>query len=460
MRENHPIDDLFQGLVDAEVAPPASVWESIVVQQSWSDRMLISLRKYWWVPLLFLTVTGAGIGIAVRDQGAYTKARSTELPAQHEGSSSADFTGASTEMQIAEQEQVSTGSKETTSTTLSDNAINGTDPTHSNEAVAGSLTPLGTTSIFGHSEIKKEERGNARAGSDPAVVNAQANQTATGTTDRDTPEEDNTSDTHAVGASGYGRGGAFNKVGGSELMAFRPIHFPDRQFNRPSLRGGGRVTGSAGYIPPGDWWFGASASYSDLTFAHDGPNRALVDLLNTSERGSHSISIDVLGGRIWRSGFFLSAGIGTQTFSTKFSYDESVDMTVSATNRYSMFRLPVSMGWQMEIGRMEIGPKVGIIAEFGTSRKGFTLAEPQATDSLNTGQLALISLDDPSVIRRYGVGLSGVASLHIGLKFSEYWSIWASPEYASRLTTWSNDPLSITADRIGMRFGFRYIIPY
>lgn len=482
MKNSHPIDDLFKVLAEAEVVPPASVWEKIAAQQSWSDRLLTSIRKYWWVPLLFLAVAGAGVGVGTTliggDKVVGLENESMGLATAHEQNNSEQGSTSNVSSNIYDPVDAATNENPASA------SVNDVSSGAAAEASVGTfLTDL-------ESVTEREIVGGRTTGNNEANTSSEGfNESEAASATRGGAED---ATGQAVAESVHDQFG----IGSSaSFLNSRRIEMIAGKASRPGLHSSRRPTGSAGSIPPGDWWIGGAMGYYGLEFSHDGTNRPLRDALNENETGNHSISIELLGGRIWRNGFFISTGIGTESMTTKFNFAGNqtliLDSTVytpigfdstlqtviydttmyqygaevfvrkSNTNRYNIFRIPVAVGWQKEMGRWELGPQVGLIGEFGTSRTGYSLAVNElGNDSLSAAGFALIQLDEPNINKRYGLGLSASASLHVGFKMSEYWSIWASPEYVTRIAGFSNAPVEFQADRIGLRFGFRYIIPY
>ena len=114
-----------------------------------------------------------------------------------------------------------------------------------------------------------------------------------------------------------------------------------------------------------------------------------------------------------------------------------------------------------EFGRWEVGVQGGMIFEFDSGRKGYTLASGSAvSDSLLLSEFAISDLAAEDLNPRYGFGMSGNAGLMLGYKLNEFLSVWAMPEYSSRLSTFSTSDLAFYGDRYGVRFGMRYTIPY
>ena len=465
MIDKNPIDDLFKGLAEAEVAPPASVWEGIVAQQSWSDRVLVSLRKYWWVPLLFLSVTGAGIGAVLNDGGK----NSTSAAGLSHDRPEEKSAGPATIVSIAADSEDSQALATTDTENTSAIALNGKGQSVFNEDALETRT----IRAAGENVVEGVETGRMGGDTDNSDNSAQSTRT---NHDHHSSRNDGQERSGPSASEGEPRESESTRIRGevagpqpstkfglavyNSKIASKRVVLPQRTVKRPSLRPGGKSNGTAGYIPPGDWWFGGSVAYSILSVDHDGSESGLVEALNQYEEGSHAISLEMLAGRLWRTGFFTSAGIGTESFTTRFDYTDPSGAEQKTTNRYSMFTIPVAMGWQKDLGRFEVGPAVGLQLELGTSRKGYTFVSPLDVDSLSTGQFSIADLDDADVNRRYGSAISGSISMHLGLKMSEFFSIWARPEYASRLSTLSNDPLQLNADRAGLRFGIRYIMPY
>lgn len=464
MIDKNPIDDLFKGLAEAEVAPPASVWEGIVAQRSWSEGLLVSLRKYWWVPLLFLSITGAGIGAALSESAQETD---TVTGLSHDQSQQISNTSipavpSPSDPKGPNEQIMSTSDKMPSIIPDGDGQGVTSEATFKNESRKGQYEQViqVADSDLSHDATgvdRSVETGRAEPHQPSSQAQGRDILRSSASTDEQVERENRGIRTEVYAPQPSTK---FGLAVYNSKIASKRVVLPQRTVTRPSLQPGRKSNGTAGYIPPGDWWFGGSVGYSILSVDHEGSESDLIDILNQHEGGSHAISLEMLAGRLWRTGFFASAGIGTETFTTRFDYTDPTGVELKATNRYSMFTIPVAMGWQKELGRFEVGPAVGLQLELSTSRKGYTFVSPEDVDSLSVGPFSIIDLDDADINGRYGSAISGSVSLHVGLKMSEFFSIWARPEYVSRLTTLSNDAVEMNADRAGLRFGIRYIMPY
>ena len=491
MTDKHPIDDLFRrGLADAEVAPPASVWEGIVARQSWSERMLGSIRKYWWVPLLFLMFTGAGIGASIGYETSDVReddfADMTSTPQGAEAMLSSSGHSAGFAENIASPEEEA-----------------GADAAVSTEEHADKAK----TSAFPSGTADKSDRTERRS-IDPTITTGHSGSSDVGINTGISPTHNTVKPSTFTLRSASEMGSLLGNIENAEGhrretsyldVSASMLNTRQSPFSNPVGKGstrGGRYTGSAGSIPPGDWWVGLSAGYSQLNVSYMGGQDVLISELENGENGKHSISFDFLGGRAWRNGLYVSAGIGADNWTTDASYTQSrmqisssidsifvvgydsitqspiTDTTFLTTtttrdeefggrNRYTLFRIPLSVGWMEEFGRWELGVQGGLVFEFDSGRKGFTLESGSAaSDSLLLSEFSVSDLAAENLNPRYGFGMSGNAGLVLGYKLNEFLSVWAMPEYSSRLSTFSSSDLALYGDRYGVRFGMRYTIPY
>lgn len=486
MNKEHPIDELFRaGLADASVAPPVEVWHGIVAKRSWTERTLNRVRKYWWVPLLALLFTGAGIGAAYSDHNA------------------ADT------------------SLNTWSTTPSERI---SEMGSNNTLVANAGSPVSSSSTTQVESMSAKENLDkpipdqdetvfiVQNGSNPVVSNEQDNQPI--------HNEVNSNTKSSESSKNSSEGGVFNWADHSSMGASKSVHGSDgvqreeayldaiattlslRPTNIEQSALGGKTlgrpyTGSAGSIPPGDWWVGGRAGYYNLNVGYDGDDISPISELNAGEVGQHAFSFDFLGGRSWRNGFFVSSGLGLDSWSTSFRFNQKqvhtsytadsiiyigydsltqttiydttylaqnsiINAQLSGTNRYSVFRLPIEAGLVKEFGRLEFGFQAGVILEFDAGRRGLSLAAPSLTsDSLLATDHSFVDLESSDLNSRYGAHISGTSALLVGYKLNEFISVYAMPSYSKRLMSLTrNTPLSFSGERMGIQFSLRYTLPY
>jgi len=386
MNEKHPIDDLFKGLAEAEVAPPAAVWEGIVAHQSWSNRLLESVRKYWWVPLLFLFFTGAGIGASMQQDSAVTSSSATSLlsalPQEVRFNTSS---GAGEAHTLAHAESLAT---EHTSQPI--DQFNSQAPqtdfnrtSHENSELS---LPSGTAS-----DVTREEDTLSAQTPQETLQPAVALGEKTGSSSKMIPGQAadiamRSSSSFRLSRGSISEGDGYDPARNRMILpdeialAMQVIDtdMPARYLGKRNTKKG-KYSGSAGSIPPADWWVGGSIGYGKLSLAHANGNEDLQEALNAGEEGSRTLIIEALAGRIWRTGFFVSAGLGTESLSSKVDFNQTfpIDSTVNfaTTNRYNIIRIPLSLGWQKDVGRFELGVHAGATLELGSGRRGYSLRD-------------------------------------------------------------------------------------
>lgn len=213
-------------------------------------------------------------------------------------------------------------------------------------------------------------------------------------------------------------------------------------------------------LPKGTWWIGAFVGMGTVNGHWKGDQ---VGDLDHAEHWKSTFQGGLLLGRVWRSGWSVSAGVGASRVRSKFQFDENgpasnfseLDTTWAtgifagtsvytwnidtlqvqvpgrsvsreARNNYTAVQVPITLGWHGELRRLRYGAFAGVMAWIPAERKGLTLQRDN-TD----GPSSTIPLQDNKVQDRFGIQLHGSAGLSMGYALTEHFDAYVEPMVTS-----------------------------
>lgn len=224
-------------------------------------------------------------------------------------------------------------------------------------------------------------------------------------------------------------------------------------------------------LPHGAWWMGVQFGWNDLNGGWRGEGR-LAEEMNASETWQSGWQIGMVGGRTWRSGLSVSAGIEYASLKSRFLFTEeriaasdsgmamvldttwsvnavapdssyivytydiayvpvegyAEDVRYSATNRYALLSVPVEVAYQWNIGRFTLSPRAGAAFNWFIGRNGRTLVA-SSTD----GPPRAVVLSDAGAADRFGLWITGSAGADMGYALDERTQVFVGGGYSSLL---------------------------
>ncbi|MBP6389299.1 MAG: hypothetical protein KA352_00280 [Flavobacteriales bacterium] len=248
------------------------------------------------------------------------------------------------------------------------------------------------------------------------------------------------------------------------------------------------VTPPADYVlPHGEWWVGAGVGMYSVTRHWSGDDEELVAAWRESEEKKRDLLYGLYFGRSWHSGFWAGSGVEfgkgrssfdhmdqrqdmTMAVTTQFAtFDEMViavvtdtavvveqrSETFTGTNRSSVIRVPVLLGWDWGSRRWKLGLNMALAGEWHTLREGYVLV----SGANNAGVETLTAEELPEKDRSYGL-LSAQIGVSAGFRVGERWVISAGPAYHTGLTLFSSHaPLQALPRRWGGLAQLTYTLP-
>ncbi len=220
-------------------------------------------------------------------------------------------------------------------------------------------------------------------------------------------------------------------------------------------------------LPKGTWWIGAFVGMGIVSGHWKGDQLGDLD---QAERWKSTLQGGLQLGRVWRSGWNISVGLGASQVRSVFRYDEKgpvssfseVDTTWAnstfagstiytwnidtlqvqrtegslrrdARNQYTAVQVPITFGWHGELRRIRYGAFAGVLAWIPTQRKGLTLQRDNAD-----GPTSTIALQDNKVQDRFGMQVHGTAGLSLGYAITEHFDVYVEPMVTSPIYSSGN----------------------
>lgn len=488
MKERHPIDDLFRkGLYDSEATPPADVWQRVVAQRSWGHRLLVGLQRRWAIGLV-----GAALLLAPLAWYAASAGNGAEVAQDlsvASGSAGVSGTGSTPKVDAEGTAQVAA------QLAMANAAHEAPDVVPDNKT--------GSASGGERAGARAEEPANgaeARAGS-PKESPAHAEGWSSGL-ERGSALGAGAAATSSIGAnSGMAndeRGASNNSASANDRSANTAINADTRVADRPieddyvmedmvmlrtrlsaadraldSMRSATKPVEAPYVLPHGAWWMGVQFGWNEWNGGWRGDGR-LAEELNAAETWQSGWQAGFVGGRTWRSGLSVSAGIEYASLKSRFLFtEERIDVSDSgmamvldttwsvnavapdssyvvytydiayvpveglgenarynATNRYALLSIPLEASYQWNIGRWTLAPRVGAAFNWMVGRSGRTLVA-----SGNDGPPRSVPLSDASAADRFGLWITGSVGVDVGYALDERTQVFVGGGYNSLLAS-------------------------
>lgn len=481
MREEHPIDERFKALYDAELSPPQEVREALAQHMGWDTA---SAAGSWrnWLSLLagaMLAVTSATYIVQHEGTSAQLDSELAADPAERTASVNGSPAIANAPVATHLDQQLSTQPERSTNPSTVDpqpaHALSHTaGPTDASSAAPTSATedPAGTPSA-----MPTKTTTQAAQRTSPATAKERSNTgsshrgtlTAHSTTSEVNPtaQDGTPAQPNAAAAGTYGTS-TTPLITRDVLLAENAKWMPLLPVGERSVASGQPIAGphpSPYVLPAAQWWVGAYAGMGRLSGEWRGADH---ETMNAAEAWRGSSQWGLLFGRRWRSGWSVSAGVGLGLTRSTFNHDEQVwdqfmDVdtnwtetyynntsnvvytwnidTVStlrpgathnthARNLYGALQVPLTVAWHGDIRRWHYGAFGGATVLIPTQREGNTLLR-EAGDAAPT----VVSLGDARLNTRFGPRLNAHAGLSIGFAMTEALSVYAEPMFSIPVST-------------------------
>ena len=475
MREEHPIDERFKALYDAEAAPPGEVRNALAQQLGWDTGTIAGSTWRSWSMLL--------VGAAL----AVSSASYLLLPSSEEG-----MNILTSPLQVADQVEQPMPMDPRGSNSSSDSPDEKRDstveqdlPTHAEVSSTGSTQEHRTTSADDKqyamngavarpsknsplSDGSHHERSSAdiKVSARTAVTLPTAGiteQVRRGTSPSD-GRSSGDPDTYES-PIGPGLGNATTELPNADAVDMDLLYFmlpgPTAGSPIPTHRPAPYVLENA------QWWMGLYAGLGKSSGTWRGVH---ADALNDAERWRGSLQWGAQVGRSWRNGWSISAGAGLELTQSTFTHEEraealftEVDTTWTATaynntedlvytwnidtvtttrptetrrssarNRYGAIQIPLTLAWHGDLHRWRYGLLGGIVAYIPTQREGRTLLQ-----DANDATIRMVDLADELVDRRFGPRMSAQCGLSLGYLLNEHLVVYAEPTFYAPIPTFT-----------------------
>ncbi|QQR88074.1 MAG: hypothetical protein IPJ76_07630 [Flavobacteriales bacterium] len=487
MKERHPIDDLFRkGLYDSEATPPADVWQRVVAQRSWGHRLLVGLQRRWAMGLvgaaLLLTplawyAASAEHGADVAQERTVTKGSAGVSGSDASLNASAEVAALTAaepvQANVAHETPVLVPNEGSASTASMPKATVGTtEKTKGGNESSRSATERRTANAENRSSAP--ERGTALGTASTATLSAGA-QSASANDERKVPDEaasqnegtaNSATGTDALVANHTAED---DYVTGDMVMLRTRLSDMDRELD--SMKTAAKPLETPYVLPHGTWWMGVQLGWNEWNGGWSGEGRLAEDM-NASETWQNGWQVGLVGGRTWRSGLSISAGLEYARLKSRFLYTGSgtnssdsintmvLDTTWSvnavapdssyvvytydiayvpvesigenvrynATNRYALLSVPVEVAYQWNFGRFTLAPRAGAAFNWFIGRDGRTLVA-----STNDGSPRPVGLSDAGAADRFGLWITGSAGVDVGYAVDERTQVFLGGGYSSLL---------------------------
>ena len=241
-------------------------------------------------------------------------------------------------------------------------------------------------------------------------------------------------------------------------------------------------------LPKAEWWIGVRATALNEQVTWQGDQERLVNALNAAEPATTNWALGLMGGRTWRSGFQIGAGLLYERSERAFSAIDrqvtvdqevntyyvtlnsevfvsqvdtittviTVEQAVPTSQQRSLLRIPIEVGWAFDLWRLQLVPKAGLALDLHLQRDG-TVLNMEGAD----GQLVATRPSDAVLRQRQPDVLLVTAGFDIGFALNEHWSMNIGPQMmwtAAALTRSTDQPQGLP-QRAGIGFGLTYLLP-
>lgn len=474
MREEHPIDERFKALHDAEATPPEAVHEALAARMGWNGGAGGGAAwKPWLMAASALVVVGLGVGLWTTNNTFSSPSEVAAIAASPEQGSSPSSTE-TTNTHVA-------GSAATTTVTEDPSPA---ASTKSLSTTTGETSPASETSRPADAQERSTVTVQHTGGTaGPGMRSTKPDHTTASAEDRHAGQE--RSSEHSSSATSTNTG-----TSGRNMPANTPPPLVEIRTNETYVDPSARTTevtldeaatrlpplpplftavGSGtpktvpqvlGYLlPRGTWWIGPYVGIGSVSGEWRGDGSSA---LGKAEQWRSTAQAGLLVGREWRSGWGISAGLGLARVRSTFNHesrgseqevtvvdtswvenffpnatsdiiytwtiDSLVDVRPGAPQRadsrnlYTAVQVPFMLSWHGDVRRLRYGAFGGLTAWIPTSRKGLTLVQENADAAFST-----TSLDDARVNDRFSAQLHGQFGLSLGYSFTEHLSAYAEP---------------------------------
>lgn len=487
MKERHPIDDLFRkGLYDSEATPPADVWQRVVARRSWGHRLLVGLQRRWAVGLV-----GAALVLTPLAWYAASSGNAVELAQTGYNTGAADVSGSQVEANASNE-----GPGQVVSATRSMHETTGagvqtaTVPTTSDAPerlsanAAEKLVVNKSSHERGAADGGTTHKEGGRSGVGPGRELSVATSAATHGALHDEHARGDDGPSHSSTAKERVPGSGVRPVpDGQQPLSEEHVDYvtDDMPMLRTRLTDMDRALHSLKTVskpievpyvlPHGAWWFGVQFGWNEWNGGWRGDGR-LAEEMNASETWENGWQAGVVGGRTWRSGLSVSAGLEYAQLKSRFLFTEegvnmadsgmtmmldttwsvnavapdssyivytydiayvpvegyTADVRYNATNRYALLSLPVEVAYQWNMGRFTLAPRAGAAFNWFVGRNGRALVS-----STNDGSARAVPLSDTGVDDRFGMWVTGTVGADVGYALDERTQVFAGGGYTGLL---------------------------
>lgn len=488
MKERHPIDDLFRkGLYDSEATPPADVWQRVVAQRSWGHRLLVGLQRRWAIGLVGAALLLAPLAWYAASAG--NKAEVAQERSVASGSAGVSGTGSTPK---ADAEGTAEVAAQPASANAAHEAPDVVPDNKTGSASGGESAGARAEEPANGAEARARSaaEGPAHAGGwSSGLEGGSAMGAGETTSSRAGAENEKANDEQSASDNGmFSTVGAPNPaISEEDRSANRSIDDDyatgDMMMLRTRLSDVGRALDSMKtatkpievpyVLPHGAWWMGVQFGWNEWNGGWRGEGR-LAEELNAAETWQSGWQAGFVGGRTWRSGLSLSAGIEYASLKSRFLFtEERIDVSDSgmamvldttwsvnavapdssyvvytydiayvpveglgenvrynATNRYALLSIPLEASCQWNLGRWTLAPRVGAAFNWMVGRSGRTLVA-----SGNDGPPRSVPPSDAGAADRFGMWVTGSVGVDVGYALNERTQVFVGGGYNSLLAS-------------------------
>ncbi len=468
MREKHPIDDLFRRVLrDAEAAPPPAVWEGVVRRRHWGHRLLLRLERRWGLAVFLLLLITAPL--AWWAMSAFPGGGRAATGAQESGVVPSLSLAPIADRPVAHHDpEASQPAEAVTSLNGPWDAAGAETPRSEN---AGEIPAAASTERSKDARLDPPAaKGPFGANSDPeAHEERRSNEVGTATTW--VPPDDQ------ADLAGIDRTR-------SVAILLDRIHLLKTGCGTEEAGSGTLLERDAPQryvLPDRVAWIGIHACYHDLSGGWNGSSPT-AEALNDDETWRDQWTAGLTYGWRWRSGWSASVGLEAAGRSSRFlhqhveegittwdvdtswvitpagidqniytwnidslaAFEPGIDERYSATNRYTLLRVPIEAGWHLEVRRWQFAARGGLLFGGTIARQGQSLGGAP-TD----GAPELIDLADPIIDHRFTFSIAGSFAVDAGYLLTERWSVHLGPVVTRDLWSSGNPDPSLRLTSVG-----------
>lgn len=474
MREEHPIDERFKALYDAEAAPPGAVRDALARQLGWDAGTAAGSTWRSWSVLLVGAVLAVSSASQLFLPHTGNEQRTKTYLTERNVSPISEISSSSSRLQEVSEAPIpedSSGKQYTVASVESSR----TDPRTTPEAfepraaAQGLISNSKTLSERGQEPDDVRET-NAKRNSSSAAETSVTVQSSGGPSTMWGGTREQRPSTSEVDGARHLRSTPADledqRLPDEDAVALSLLYtvLPAPTTGTPVL-----ARRPAPYVlANGQWWLGLYAGMGQSTGTWRGQH---AEPLNTAERWRGSTQWGAQLGRSWRSGWSISAGAGLELIRSTFTHEEvsealftEVDTTWTATvynntedlvytwnidtlmttrptevrrtdarNRYGAIQIPLTVAWHGDLRRFRYGLLGGLVAYVPTQREGNTLV-----NEVNDAGLRIIDLTDRRVDDRFRPRMSTQIGVSLGYALTEHLALYAEPVFYAPLRAFTS----------------------